>query len=136
MDYNEILNLGLQKKWMTQKQVDLTKSFINDIESDGFDLAIKNYENNVINSSLSSEEFEKANAFGNTVKVLNFKNSNTFEATNSTTSARGWRCGLSAVALTVATIGLAGCATVVACTVFIACFVAAALSVAENCFNQ
>ena len=135
MDYNEILNLGLEKKWMTQKDVNMTKSFIDDIQSKGFDFAIENYENNIVESSLSSEEFAKANAFANAVKVLNFKNPNAFKSLDSTTSQRGWRCGLSAVALTVATLGLASCVTIVACTLALACFVAAGLAVNDHCFN-
>ncbi|MEE9408778.1 MAG: hypothetical protein V3V28_11965 [Polaribacter sp.] len=79
LNSNEILSSSLKNGWITKKDVELTKSLIDNIELEGFDLAIKKYAEDVEKLSLSKEEFSKKNIFVNTLKFINFQNPNYFK---------------------------------------------------------
>lgn len=131
----QMLNTSLENNWMNEEDIALTKSLINDVETLGFEKAIKNYENNTLNMRLSSEEFAKKNLFINMIKSMNHENPDLFKLDNSV-QARGWlRCAASSIALAAAIAASSSCVTIVACGVAIACLYAASTSVADNCFN-
>jgi len=77
-DYSakEILNIGLENKWISQVDVSLIKSFTHDVQSENFDTAVSKYENKVLGMNLSVKEFAKKNAFLNTIKLYNYQNQN------------------------------------------------------------
>lgn len=122
-DREQILETSLKQGWIDLEEVELNNMFLEDLQALGFDLAIKNYENKVLNLDLTKEEFLKKNMFINLMKSLEFDNpelfppiSDEFLNLNSRISCdSGWRCAGSIVALTAATASLASCATVLAC---------------------
>ena len=121
----EIFDKSLKNNWMTIKDVDLTKSFLIDFKSKGIDLAISNYERKVLKMNLNEVEFNKKNAFINTIMFMKYMQPQTFYKgfsinkellTKTTVDEEGLlACILASIVLVASVIGLAGCATVIAC---------------------
>ncbi|WP_075350430.1 hypothetical protein [Algoriphagus marinus] len=122
-DRELIFETSLKQGWIDLQEVELNNMFYEDLQSLGFDLAIKNYESKVLNLNLTQEEFLKKNRFINLIKALEFSNpklfvsgKNEFLNLNSRISCdSGWRCAGAIIALTAATASLSSCATVLAC---------------------
>ena len=115
----QILNESLHKNLITKNEFNLTTSFLSNFREKGIDLAISNYEEAVLNMSLTKKQFAKKNIFINTIKFITYKNPSLLEKTNNSeflSKAQGfWGCLFATIGLVGATIGLVGCATVILC---------------------
>ena len=135
MEADYIYTTALHNGWLNAKDVELAKEFSSDVESNGFDFAIKNYKDKVLALNLSNDEFAKNNVFLNTVKTLDYENPGLFSA-NSNTLSRGWyRCALASVALAATTAGLVSCVTIAACALAVLLQVNAVYAFNDHCLS-
>ena len=139
-DSEKIFEQALNNGWVSQSEVNLTKTFISEIHRDGFDKAIANYEEVILNRKLSDQEFSKQNKIVNILKSQNYANPNLFNPDLSDRNSLsddeecGWcKCAAAIVGLTAATAGLSGCATIAACALATALFYAAVNGVTTAC---
>lgn len=103
LDANEILEIGLDKSYLTETDIVFIKQLDKDMQSSGFDFAINNYKQNVLSLNLSSQEFVKYNEFVN-VLMMTKSNYNRYQL-NDTIQAKGvWGCGLAILSFTVSTV--------------------------------
>lgn len=124
---NEAIKSGL----ISKTDANLINAFLDDLQSEGFEQSIENYEQKVLTLSLDSEQFAAKNNFVNIMKSLNYQNPSLFST--STSAKSWWRCALSATALVGAIASTSSCVTVVACGFALVAVAAASLSVADNC---
>jgi hypothetical protein len=133
-DVEQIYSTALNSNWMNAEEVNRAKNFANDIQMNGFDVAIENYENKIVSLNLSDEEFARENVFVNIIRTLNNQYPNLLKEFNSSQEFRGgWRCALACIGLVAATASLAGCATGAACALAVTLVAAAGLAVYEHC---
>mgnify|MGYP001268927541 CR=1 FL=1 len=106
-----------------------------DIKSIGFNKALVNYENTILELSLTHEEFAKKNIFVNALKSMNYLFSNLFKTNLLNKSTEdGWiKCAASIVAFTVAFANLSSCATIILCGLTSILFYAASNALIQNC---
>ena len=137
-DTEMILATSLQNGWLSQADVNLVNQFMDDLAINSFDTALRNYENTVMNMSLSNQEFAVKNQIANALKSMNHYYPEKFDnATNfATTDKSGKSCFRSAVALTVASAALATCATVVACGFAVTAWILAYDLYKDNCLSD
>lgn len=136
-DREQILNLSLREGWINQTDIDLNNAFLADLTNNNFDIALSNFENNVLELNLSNQEFEKQNLFVNIVKSFNDIDSKLFktQTSNNYQARGGWACAGAIFALAATTAGLSSCATIVACAGAILLHLVALDSVARKCKN-
>lgn len=128
MSSQEIQNKCLQLGYVTQQDLTLVNAFYENLENDGFNSAIDDFEDDVIALNLSNQEFERYNVFANSLKILN--NEINFDEYVS----RGWlACLTSVVSLGIAAFNLWTCLTPTRCILSFVAYVIAALNVAINC---
>ncbi len=130
MDADQIYDTALNEGWINQEDINLTKNFANDIQVNGFDIAIKNYENKILSLNLSDEEFAKKNAFVNIMKSIDYENSDFFQSLD---ARSWWRCALALIAFVATFIGLVSCVAIFPCLLAFTLFVNASLAVADHC---
>jgi hypothetical protein len=139
MEPEQIYSVGLSNNWIKQQDVDLSEQFGDDLEAFGFDIAVSNYENTVLNLNLSDEEFARKNAFVNIIKIIHDENPSMFPNGDSSVERANlqtrswWRCALAATALVASTASLVSCATIGGCILAMALVYNASLAVAEQC---
>ncbi len=131
---NEILDLGLENGWIKKGSFDLTKSFINQLSTEGFEIAILNYEKETLKLSLESEEFAKMNIFANTMRSMNYKFPDAFKI-NRLSKSNSWGCFFASVALVATAAGLTSCVTVVACGLAVTLHVMSIANVYDKCIK-
>ena len=129
---DEIQSIALEQGWMDQKEINMTNVFINDIQSLGFDKAIKSYENQVLDLPLDSEEFANKNLYVNALKSLNHYHPEIFK-TNVASRSSIWKCLLAIVSVTASAVGLVSCATIILCGLAIAGYLIAIANFLEHC---
>ncbi len=128
MSSQEIQTKSLQLSYVTQQDLTLVNAFYENIENDGFNSAIEDFEDDVIALNLSNQEFERYNIFANSLKILNDQLN--FDEYVS----RGWvACLASIVSLSIAAFNLWTCLTPKRCILSFVAYVIAALNVAINC---
>lgn len=131
---DDIFKIAKENKWMNEEDIILTNSIISDIESLGFEKAVKNFEEKVLKMSLTQQKFTEKNNFINSLKSINYENPNLFAKT---LNSKSWlKCAAASVAFTAAFVGLSGCATIVACGLAVVLFYAASNSFAANCIEK
>jgi PBP1b-binding outer membrane lipoprotein LpoB len=133
---DEMLNIAVENNWMSKIDVELTNEFNSKMQSEGFEVAIKNYETKVLSLTLTAEEFAVKNTFINTMKSMNYENPSIFKtglASKSLQARSWWRCAIAVTCLTAAVASIAGCATGVGCTLAVVCVVGASLAVRDHC---
>lgn len=139
MNPEEIYTVGLSNNWINQQDVGLVEKFGNDLQTFGFEIAIRNYEDTVINLNLSDTEFARKNAFLNIIKTINYENPLMFQESSSSLEKSNlqmrswWRCALAITALVAATASLSACPSVGGCVLALALIYNASLAVAEQC---
>ena len=135
MEANYIYDTALNNGWLNAKDVELSKEFSIDVETKGFNSAIKNYQDKVLTLNLSDDEFAKKNVFLNTVNTLDYENPGLFSA-NTNTQSKGWyRCALASVALAATTAGLTSCVTIAACALAVLLQVNAVYAFNDHCLS-
>lgn len=132
-DHDEILNRAQENNWMSADDVGVTKKFMDDLQNVGFDQAITNYEERILNLNLTPSEFQKHNSFVNYIKIIDASNPELFPSELNVNNRSWWRCGLAIIAFTAATVGLTSCATIAACALAIALHYNASLTLVEQC---
>jgi hypothetical protein len=134
MTAGDIYATSLNNGWLSESDVELAKGLSGDIQLKGVEIAVKHYENKILSMNLSNEEFLKHNLIVNTVKSLNYEYPNLFKEVSFNNKTKSWwRCGLAALALTVAIGNMSTCATIVACGVATLLLVNAGYAVADQC---
>ncbi len=130
----EILNIAYENKWITQKDVILIKSLMNDYKFGGFDYAIKNYEKSVLEMNLSAEGFAKKNYFLNVIQLVKYQNvfNNNL---HSKSENFPWDCVFAVVGVAAGIAGLIACATVVFCAIALAGYLAAIRNFIKHCIT-
>lgn len=119
LDYNseEVLGIAHNKGWISENDKTLINTFIFDYENNGFNIAIENFEDNVLDINLSEEEFLQKQSFANIVKLINSEiNLND----RSSFSVNDWDCFFAIIAWLICIVGLFACATIVLCTIALA----------------
>lgn len=119
-DSEEVLEIAHNKGWISENDKTLINTFNYDYENNGFNIAIGNFEDSVLDMNLSEEEFLQKQNFANAVKLVNSEINNS-EVTNlnerSSFSARSWGCFFAIVGWLASIIGLLACATIILCTI-------------------
>ncbi|QMU64591.1 MAG: hypothetical protein GKR88_10035 [Flavobacteriaceae bacterium] len=135
MNPTDILTIAKNNSWLTQEDVIITNEFIEDMESKGFDIAVENYESNILAVNLSNEEFAKKNLFINMVKSMEFKYPDLYD-NNESAQAKSWlKCAAASIALASAIAGTLSCVTIAACALAMVLVYAASNSFADNCLE-
>lgn len=130
MNADQIYNTALDEGWMTQEDINLTKDFANDIQTNGFDVAIVNFQSKVLSLNLSDEELARKNAFVNIMKSIDYENPEFFQSHD---ERSWWRCVLALIAFVAALVGLPFCAAILPCLLAYTLFINASLAVADHC---
>jgi len=135
-DYSpqHIETTALSKGWLNQNDIYLIDEFESDLKKSDFDTAIQNYENNVINLGLSGNELEEKNLAANAFKAFNNYHPELFD--NTTYSKGGWGCFRAAAALTLSSVALASCATVLACGLAVTAWILSYSAYTDNCLKK
>ncbi len=132
LNSQQILEMALNYNWINKNDFELINSFSKDLQTEGFDKAISNYEQIVETTSLSVEELTERNLFLNGVKALEHENPELFEFK---TNRGPWGCILASIALVGAIAGTSSCATIVACGVALVALYFAIDNVGRQCFR-
>ncbi len=133
-DADTILNFGLAKGWMTQLEVNLTKTLISDIGEVGFHRAVSDYEKSILALELKEEDFSKHNKIVNVLMGSEFANPELYMSNYG--SRNLFECAAAIVSLVAATMTLASCVTVVACGAALVLVYAASNGVASACGEE
>ena len=120
--------------YLNQNEKNLIDNFDNNVKISGFDVALNQLQNEILNLNLSSEEFQKYNAFVNILLLIDNYNPDLF--VQNSAQARMSPCAKAIAANALATIGLAACGTGFLCAVAIAAKVLAMDAVMENCAGK
>ena len=109
LDYKYLNNLkNNEDEYLNSKDIDLLNKFEADLLESNFQIALNNFEKNVLKLNLNDSEFGKYNTFINIILLIEnaepeiFKNKNLY-------SKRADSCGEAIAAYSLATIGLAAC---------------------------
>lgn len=135
---NDIFSIALNNKWIDKEDVVLVNAVTFEIQSLGFETALKNYQEKVLKMPLSPEKFAEKNLFINSLKSIHYDNPGIFnnDIDNKSLEARSWlRCAAATVAFAAALVGLSGCATIAACALALVLFYAATNSFNMNCLE-
>lgn len=131
MDADDIYDISLSEGWLSEQDIVLIEEFSEDIQVNGLDIALENYENQILPLNLPDNQFDKHNAFVNIIKSLDHENPELLDFRSQHRS--WWRCGLAVVALAAAIASVGSCVTVVACGVAGALIINAGYAVADQC---
>jgi hypothetical protein len=141
-DAETIFEQSINNGWTTQEEVELANNLITEIKDLGFDNAISNYEQNILNQNLSKEDFAKQNKIVNILKSQNYNNPDLYNLQSKGGEGfanKGWcdwcKCAAASVAFVVATGNMTSCLTVVACGLAIVLMYAASNSFASQCLE-
>lgn len=139
-DADTINSTSLNQDWLTQPEINVTKVFLSDLETVGFNSAVTNFENSVIAMSLPGLEFTKMNIFMNVIKSMDKKTPTLFQPdfSNMTSQQKTtwYQCAAASIALTVAIAGTTSCLTVAACGLALVLVYAASNGFAHNCLGD
>ncbi|WP_438989388.1 hypothetical protein [Polaribacter sp.] len=135
-DGEEVLEVARNKGWISENDKTLITTFNYDYENNGFDIAIGNFENSVLNMNLAEEEFLQKQNFANAVKLVNSEVNNS-EIINLngrvSFSAKSWGCFFAIVGWLVSIVGLIACATIILCTVALVGYAIAVRNLYNEC---
>ncbi|WP_435414133.1 hypothetical protein [Polaribacter aestuariivivens] len=65
----------VENGWISENDIAIADKIVDDITNKGFDIAMKNLENEILSLNLGEEEFIKKNTFVNLLKIDNEENS-------------------------------------------------------------
>jgi len=137
IDYSpqQIETIAIQEGWLDENDIDLIDRFEADLLADNFEIALYNYEKNVLELELSSAEFAKKNMVANAFKAIYHFNPEMFGSSKygNMTGKGGWSCFRAGAALTVSNVALASCATTVACGLAITAWMVSYSAYDANC---
>lgn len=129
-NYVEKINIYLDNDWISLDRMNRLENFMSDIITSDFEIAVSNYETQIISLNLGQSEFEIENDFLNLVKTLN-ETSNQFNV--SLTSSD---CIFATIALTAAFLGLASCAAGFPCLLASIGYISAPKNFSRACLED
>ncbi len=132
-DIKDIKSFVVNEGLLSNQDVEDLRSFADKTETDNFQIAIDEFEQDIISRNLSDVEFEKFNKIASSLKITNEENSEIFD--NNQFQARGpWSCLLAYLIWVAALIGfVAGCATVFLCAIALIGLASASYNVITEC---
>ena len=132
-DIEEVKTFVVSEGLLSNQDVDDLISFVDKTETDNFEVAIGEFEQDIISRNLSEAEFEKYDEIASSFKITNDENPEVFTSDNELN--RGiWSCLAAYVVWIAALIGfVAGCATVFLCVAAGIGLAAATIDVVLEC---
>jgi hypothetical protein len=132
-DIEDIKTFVINEGLLSNEDVEELINFADKNQSNNFQVAIDEFEYNIISRNLSVEEFEKFDNIASSLKITNDENPEIFE--NSSYQDRGiLRCLVSYLIWIAALIGfVGGCSTVFLCALALVGLAAASYDVVNDC---
>lgn len=130
---SEIEETALLKGWLKENDIYLLDNFISDLKEANFNTALNNFENNVIDLGLNEIELNNKVITANAFRALYDENPAMFEP--GPNSWPDWACIRAALALGLASVGLALCATIILCGIAVTAWILAYATYINACMD-